>query len=115
MRQAGTDGRVNLGNFHLAYQGTLLPPPLGFPLGLCGKVLAVRAVAPQLAADRGRATPHGFCDFLLIGSLMPQLRYTITLFQCKMMCHRWDSIPKEKFARPLPLERPSDVFSYTSS
>jgi hypothetical protein len=45
---------------------------------------------------------------------MPQLRYTITLFQCKMMCHRWDSIPKEKLVRPLPLERPSDVFSYTS-
>ena len=31
-----------------------------------------------------------------------------------MTWHRWDSVPKEKFARPLPLERPSDVFSDTS-
>jgi len=30
------------------------------------------------------------------------------------MCHRWDSIPKEKYATLSPLERPSDVFSYTS-
>jgi hypothetical protein len=114
LRQSGTDGFVDLGIFHLALQGTLLPPPLGLPLGLGGKVLAVRAVAPQLAADRRRTTLHGPCDFLLIGSLMPQLCYTITLFQCKMMCHRWDSIPKEKFARLSPIGCPSDVSSYTS-
>jgi len=114
LRQSGTDGLVDLGIFHLPYQGTLLPPPLGLPLGLCGIVLALRAVASQLAADRGRATPQGSCDFLLIGSLIPQLRYAITLFQCKMICHRWDSVPKGKFARLHPLERPSDVFSYNS-
>src|SRR5208337_871413 len=103
LRQSGTDGLVDRGIFHLAHQGTFLPPPLSLRLGLCGKILAVRAVASQLAADRGRTTLHGSCDFLLVGSLMPQLRYTITLFQGKMMCHRWDSIPKEKFARLSPL------------
>src|SRR3990172_9009627 len=113
VRQSDTDGLVDLGIFHLAHQGTLLPPPFGLPLGLGGIVLAARAVASQLAADRGRTTPHGLCDFLLIGSLIPQLSYAITLYPCKMMWHRWDSVPKEKFPRPLPLERPSDVFSYT--
>src|SRR5208282_6401110 len=102
-RQSRTDSLVDVGIFHLAHQGTLLPPPLGLLLGLCGKVFAVHAVASQLAADRGRRTPNGLRDFLLIGSLIPQLCYTITLFHCKMMCHRWDSIPKEKFARLSPI------------
>lgn len=70
---------------------------------LCGIVFAVRAVASQLTADCGGTTPHGFCDFPLIGSLMPQLRYAITLFHGKMICHRWCSIPKEKFARLSPI------------
>src|SRR5579862_1274557 len=114
LRQAGTNRLVDLGILHLPRQGTLLPPKFRLPLRLRGMVLAVGMVASQLAADRGRTTRHGFRDFLLIGSPMPHLRYAISLFRCKMMCHRWDSIPKEKFARPLPLERPSDVFSYTS-
>ncbi|MDA1054644.1 MAG: hypothetical protein O3C40_29805, partial [Planctomycetota bacterium] len=27
----------------------------------------------------------------------------ITLFHRKMICHRWDSVPKGKFARLLPI------------
>jgi hypothetical protein len=43
-----------------------------------------------------------------------QLRYVITFLDCKLTAHRWDSVPKGKFARPHPLETPSDDFSNTS-
>jgi len=62
--------------------------------GLGGEVDVTRSVTPQFAAD-GRGTPlESPRDFLLICSLMPQLRYPITLFHRKMMGHRRDSVPK---------------------
>jgi hypothetical protein len=49
--QALTDKLVDLGIFHLPLQRTLPPPPLRFSLGLRGKVVATRTIAPQFTAD----------------------------------------------------------------
>src|SRR5450755_1800105 len=113
-RQSFADGLVDLGILHLPHEGSFTPPALGLTLRLGGIIFGARAIAPQFTADRGRTPPQGTGDFLLVGSLVPQLRYAVPFFHRKMRGHRWDSVPKEKFARPLPLERPSDVFSDTS-
>src|ERR1700730_15964539 len=114
LRQSSADRVVDLGVFHLSHERTFPASPLSFALRLGGVVFASRAIASQLATDRGWAAPQRLGDFILIHLLMPQLRYAIPFFQRKMTCHRWDSVPKEKLATLLPLEHPSDAFSETS-
>jgi len=102
--EAATDGRINVGIVHLSHQRPLPSSLLGLLLGLSGKVLALGAVASQFAADRARATAEGLGDFLLIGALMPQLRYPITLFHGEMTGRRWDSVPKGYADYTSPIE-----------
>jgi len=81
---------------HLTHDRTFLPPALGLTLGLCGVILIACAIAFQLATDGRRRTPDGLGNLRLFGSLIVQLRYTITLFGGKLICHRWDSVPQGK-------------------
>ena len=114
VRQAGAHGLIQLGIIQLAHERTLPSPPLALLLRSAGVVMLARAIATQFAADRRGSTPKSRGDFLLIGSLVTQLRYVITFLDCKLTAHRWDSVPKGEFARLHPLETPSDDFSNTS-
>ncbi len=114
LRQPPANSLVDRGIIHLSRQWSFPAALRGFPLGLGGVIFAGGAVASQLAADRGRATCHSPGDFLLVSSLIPQLRYAIALLGRKMMCHRWDSVPKGSFVNFSLLEPPSDVFPHAS-
>lgn len=93
LSQSLADGLVDLGIVNLPIERSFTPPLFRLALRLSGVVFIPRAVTMQLATDRRRTSPQGFGDFLLIGLLMPQLRYAIPFFGRKMTCHRWDSVP----------------------
>ena len=75
-------------------QGPLTASTLGRLLRLGSPVLAARAVAAQLATNRGGAPIDLSRDLVLLITFMKQLRYAISFFLRKMTGHRWDSFPR---------------------
>ena len=70
---------------------------------LASEVFAPRRVASQLSANRRWRAIESLGDLLLIGATVPQMRYAITLFDCKMTGHRWDSVPKGRVCKTSPI------------
>ena len=89
-----TNGLMDFRLIKLPRDRSFLPTTPSTLLGLRGEVLTTRPVPPQLATDRGGAPIQRLCDPILRRSLMPQFHYAVTLFQSKMTCHRWASVPK---------------------
>ncbi len=115
--QSGANGVVDFGIVHLPREGTLSPPPHGLLLRAGARhssSLPWRCVRSSRPIVAGLRPAKDVRDLLPVRVLMPQLCYAIPLFQRKMTCHRWDSVPKEKVATPLPLEQSQRCFSATS-
>lgn len=93
-RQAMTDRFVDLGLVHFAADRSFAPMAFGLRLGLGRPILVSEAVTSQLATDRSGTAIQSVGDILLIRSSISHLCYEITLFQSKMTCHRWISVPK---------------------